>query len=110
MGFFAFLPFIVRKSGLNPGIIPFSVPTALYVITVIFAFFGFTVALLYQSKAEAAEYAKKRGQLFDSLLRRVNNKANSTVGDVILSPDGAVIEDYREELEFILPEDQYRSE
>lgn len=71
---------------------------------------GFTVALLYQSKAEAAEYAKKRGQLFDSLLRRVNNKANSTVGDVILSPDGAVIEDYREELEFILPEDQYRSE
>lgn len=71
---------------------------------------GFTVCLLYTTKAEAAEYAKKCGQLFDSLLRRVNNKAKDTIGDVIFEPSGKVIEDYQEQLEFLLPEDQYKAD
>ena len=71
---------------------------------------GFTVCLLYTTKAEAAEYAKKCGQLFDSLLRRVNNKAKDITGDVIFDPSGKVIEDYQEQLEFLLPEDQYKAD
>ena len=68
---------------------------------------GFLVKLLYGGPAPAREYALAQGQFFEGMVGKINRAASEFVGDVVLRHDGKVLPDYREELEFLLPEDQY---
>ena len=68
---------------------------------------GFLLRLLYADPAEARRYAAGCGQFFESFVGRLNRKAREFAGDVVLRPDGRVLPDYRGDLEFLLPRDQY---
>lgn len=67
----------------------------------------FTVYLLYTDLERTKAFSRAKGQFYDNLLRRVNQKAMELLGDVVIEPSGEIIEDYREQLEFLLPKDQY---
>ncbi len=67
----------------------------------------FCLLLLYRGTEEAKAYALSRGQFFENLLRRVNQKALELLGDVLLEPSGQIVKDYREQMEFLFPRDQY---
>ncbi|MBQ9545424.1 MAG: TerB N-terminal domain-containing protein [Clostridia bacterium] len=70
---------------------------------------GFLIRLLYADPAEARRYAAGCGQFFESFVGKLNRKAREFTGDVVLRPDGRVLQDYREDLEFLFPRDQYGS-
>lgn len=70
----------------------------------------FCLRLLYFDAQKAKAYALSRGQFFENLLRRVNQKALDLMGDVLLLPTGEIPEDYREPLKFLFPREEYLSE